>query len=90
MSDRLCLQLLFEARIPVRSRRGVCQATILYYLHNKEAVSNYIADWLEWSHRMQEEQRRNPPPVVIKLKKLIAEKEAMKKPQENDSQISAG
>jgi hypothetical protein len=25
MSDRLVLQLLFEARIPVRSRRGVCQ-----------------------------------------------------------------
>ena len=23
-------------------------ATILYYLHNKEAVSKYIADWLEW------------------------------------------
>ncbi|MCC5663041.1 DUF433 domain-containing protein [Nostoc sp. CHAB 5784] len=65
-------------------------ATILYYLHNKEAVSNYIADWLEWSHRMQEEQRRNPPPIVIKLKKLIVEKETMKKAQKNDSQISAG
>mgnify|MGYP003623063699 CR=1 FL=1 len=65
-------------------------ATILYYLHNKEAVSAYIADWLEWSHRMREEQRRNPPPVVIKLRKLIAEKEAIKKTQDNDSQISAG
>ncbi len=63
-------------------------ATILYYLHNKEAVSAYIANWLEWSHRMQEEQRRNPPPVVVKLMKLKAEREAMKKV--NDSQISAG
>lgn len=63
-------------------------ATILYYLHNKEAVSAYIADWLEWSHRAQEEQRRNPPPVVVKLMKLKAEREAMKKA--NDSQISAG
>ncbi|MEH2384585.1 MAG: DUF433 domain-containing protein [Nostoc sp.] len=65
-------------------------ATILYYLHNKEAVSAYIADWLEWSHRMQEEQRRNPPPVVIKLRKMIAERDAMKKTEDNDSQISAG
>ncbi len=65
-------------------------ATILYYLHNKEAVSAYIADWLEWSHRMQEEQRRNPPPVVIKLRKMIAERDAIKKIQDNDSQIFAG
>ena len=54
-------------------------ATILYYLHNKEAVSNYIADWLEWGHRMREEQRRNPSPVVQKLIQLKAEREAMKK-----------
>ncbi|KAB8316508.1 DUF433 domain-containing protein [Tolypothrix campylonemoides VB511288] len=60
-------------------------ATILYYLHNKEAVSTYIANWLDWSHRAREEQRRNPPPVVVKLMKLKAEREAMKKV--NDSQI---
>lgn len=54
-------------------------ATILYYLHNSEAVSNYITDWLEWGHRMREEQRRNPPPVVQKLMQLKAEREAMKK-----------
>ncbi|OUL36040.1 hypothetical protein BV372_09090 [Nostoc sp. T09] len=60
-------------------------ATILYYLHNKEAVSAYMTDWLEWSHRMQEEQRRNPSPVVAKLIKFKAEREAMKKT--DDSQI---
>ncbi|MFN6559380.1 MAG: DUF433 domain-containing protein [Nostoc sp. ChiSLP01] len=59
-------------------------ATILYYLHNKEAVSAYIADWLEWSHKMQEEQQRNPSPAVIKLKKLLAEKQALPKAQGND------
>jgi len=63
-------------------------ATILYYLHNKEEVSAYLTDWLEWSHRMREEQRRNPSPVVKKLMKLKAEREAMKKA--NESQISAG
>ena len=62
-------------------------ATILYYLHNKETVSAYMADWLENSHRMREEQRRNPPPVVVKLMKLKAEREAMKKT--HDSQISS-
>jgi uncharacterized protein (DUF433 family) len=65
-------------------------ATILYYLHNKEAVSTYIANWLEWSHRVREEQRRNPSPVVIKLMKLLAEKQGMQKTQDNDSEISAG
>jgi uncharacterized protein (DUF433 family) len=54
-------------------------ATILYYLHNKEAVSNYITDWLESGHRMREEQRRNPSPVVQKLMQFKAEREAMKK-----------
>ena len=23
-------------------------ATILYYLHNKEAVTRYLTDWIEW------------------------------------------
>lgn len=63
-------------------------ATILYYLHNKEAVSAYLTDWLEWSHRIREEQRQNPPPVVKKLMKLKAEREAIKRA--NESQVSAG
>lgn len=63
-------------------------ATILYYLHNKEAVSTYITDWLEHGHRAREEQKRNPPPVSEKLRKMRAEREAMKKA--NESQISAG
>ena len=35
-------------------------ATILYYLHNKEAVSTYLADWLEWSREMRRQQAANP------------------------------
>jgi len=49
-------------------------ATILHYLHNKQAVDAYMTDWLEWSDRMREEQRRNPNPVVERLRKLKAEK----------------
>ena len=63
-------------------------ATILYYLHNKEEVSKYIADWLEWGHKMREEQKRNPPPVVQRLIKIKAAKEAMKR--ENHAPISNG
>ncbi|MFB2981955.1 DUF433 domain-containing protein [Microseira sp. BLCC-F43] len=54
-------------------------ATILYYLHNKEEVSKYIADWLEWGHKMREEQKRNPPPVVQRLMKIKAAKAEMRK-----------
>lgn len=50
-------------------------ATILYYLHNRERVTAYLEDWLEWGRRMREEQDRNPPPVVVRLRALKAERE---------------
>lgn len=53
-------------------------ATILYYHHEKEKVSQYITDWLEWSHKMREEQRKNPPPGVQKLIEFKAEQKAQK------------
>ncbi len=49
-------------------------ATITYYLHNKEAVTRYLADWIEHGERMRDEQQQNPPPVVRKLRRLAAEK----------------
>ncbi|MCU0568019.1 MAG: DUF433 domain-containing protein [Oculatellaceae cyanobacterium Prado106] len=49
-------------------------ATLLYYLHNKESVTQYITDWLEWGHRMREEQKKNPPPISEKLRQLRAER----------------
>jgi uncharacterized protein (DUF433 family) len=52
-------------------------ATILYYLHNQETISNYMADWLDWGQKMRQEQRRNPSPVVRKLMQLKAESEAI-------------
>jgi uncharacterized protein (DUF433 family) len=63
-------------------------ATILYYLHNKETVNNYMTDWLGWIERMREEQRQNPPPVAGKLRKLRAEREAMR--QANGIQVPHG
>lgn len=54
-------------------------ATILYYLHNKEAVSKYVADWLEWGYQQRKAQELNPPPGMLRLRKLRAEREAAKK-----------
>ena len=45
-------------------------ATILYYLHNNEAVHQYVADWLEYGEQMRAEQEKNPPPVIQRLRKL--------------------
>lgn len=58
-------------------------ATILYYLHNKQAVETYLAEWLEWSHRMREEQRLNPPPIVERLRQLRAAKHSALHPAES-------
>lgn len=60
-------------------------ATILYYLHNKEAVSQYVAEWLEWSHQQLKAQQLNPSPAALRLQKERAKREAMKT---HDSQIS--
>ena len=51
-------------------------ATILYYLHNKEQVDKYIADWLEFGRRAREEQERHPSPAILRLRKIKAELKA--------------
>ncbi|HQE91435.1 MAG TPA: DUF433 domain-containing protein [Anaerolineae bacterium] len=43
-------------------------ATILYYLHNREQVEAYLADWLEWGQTMREAQSRSLPPFVGQLR----------------------
>ncbi|OCR02421.1 hypothetical protein BCD67_14335 [Oscillatoriales cyanobacterium USR001] len=51
-------------------------ATILYYLQNKETISNYIKNWIEHGHKMREQQRLNPPPVSEKLRQLRADRQS--------------
>jgi uncharacterized protein (DUF433 family) len=48
-------------------------ATILYYLHNKEQVEKYIADWLEYCHRSEKEHDENPHPATLRLRKIKEE-----------------
>ena len=51
-------------------------AAILYYLHNKEQIDQYMGDWLEHGRRMREEQARNPTPAMLKLRRIRSEREA--------------
>jgi uncharacterized protein (DUF433 family) len=54
-------------------------ATITYYLHNKDAVTTYLTDWIEHGRQMRAEQARHPTPVMLKLRDLKAEYKATKK-----------
>ncbi|MGK7903791.1 MAG: DUF433 domain-containing protein [Hormoscilla sp.] len=49
-------------------------ATILYYLHNREAVGKYFADWLEWSHQQHAtlSSGNDPDRVILRLRERIA------------------
>ena len=49
-------------------------ATVLYYLHNKQEIDEYLTNWLEWGHKMREDQKHNPPPISKKLYQLRAER----------------
>src|SRR5437588_13018765 len=48
-------------------------ATILYYLHNKEKVSKYLTDWLEWGREMRRRKAANPSTVSQSLRKITEE-----------------
>ena len=52
-------------------------ATILYYLQNQEEVGAYLEDYLKYCQTAREEYEKDPPPGVVRLRELIAEKEAM-------------
>jgi len=61
-------------------------ATIIYYLHNKETVSSYLAAWLEWSRNKRDEQERNPSPGIVRLRELKAAMDS-KRTGKNDHQM---
>lgn len=63
-------------------------ATILYYLHNRETVSAYLADWLEWGQSRRKEQERNPSPGVARLRQLKASLNS--EPAEENDQVPVG
>jgi uncharacterized protein (DUF433 family) len=48
-------------------------AVILYYLHNKETMDKYMADWLEYCRKSREEDVRRRPEFYEKLRRLKTE-----------------
>jgi ribosomal protein L30/L7E len=58
-------------------------ATILYYLHNQEAVSKYLADWMEFAHQQRKAQELNPPPALVWLRQELA-----KRKQTSEEQVA--
>jgi uncharacterized protein (DUF433 family) len=53
-------------------------ATILYYLENKEVVSKYVGEWLEYCLKAEAEYDRNPSPFARKLRKIKERQKAAK------------
>jgi uncharacterized protein (DUF433 family) len=62
-------------------------ATILYYLHNQEAVSDIGTDWLEWSHQQRKAQELNPHPAAARLRKLYKSRKRRINPVGKDNRI---
>lgn len=48
-------------------------ATILYYLHNKDAVSQYLTDWIEYGRKMRAEQAKMSTPFLERMRRAKAE-----------------
>lgn len=61
-------------------------ATILYYLHNKEQVDRYIADWLELGRKMRKDQASNPTPAILRLRQIKADRRAAERKDEYGTQ----
>jgi len=81
--ETVLYEYLFNARTPEEIQKTYpsltleeVYATLLYYLHNKEAVEQYIEDWLEWGHQQRKAQASHPHPITERLQKLKAEKQA--------------
>lgn len=48
-------------------------ATILYYLHHRDAIAQYLTNWLNYCAQAEREQDKNPPEIVTKLKRRKAQ-----------------
>lgn len=52
-------------------------ATILYYLHNQESVTQYMADWLKYCQESATQQDENPPEYILRLRQIKAAQRGM-------------
>ena len=59
-----------ESHINDAIRRELRRGGQVYYLHNREDVSVYLREWIEFGRQMRESQAQNPPPFVARLRTL--------------------
>jgi uncharacterized protein (DUF433 family) len=52
-------------------------ATVLYYLHNREAVSSYLAAYLEYCERVRREAAEDRSPGIERLRRIKAQLEGL-------------
>jgi uncharacterized protein (DUF433 family) len=51
-------------------------AVLLYYLHNKETMDKYMADWLAYCQKSRQEDMQKRPQFYEKLRRLLSEEKA--------------
>ena len=64
-------------------------ATILYYWRERETVSQYLKNWLEYCLEAEQAQDQNPSPFVQRLLKIKSEQSAAPAAVSSDYEISA-
>ena len=63
-----------QARHPTLTLEEV-YATLTYYLHNKAAMDQYVADWRAHGEEAWRRQQQEPPsPVVARLREIVRER----------------
>ncbi|MDJ1184969.1 DUF433 domain-containing protein [Roseofilum casamattae] len=63
-------------------------ATILFYLSDREKISQYMSEWLTHCTKSEQAQDENPPEFILKLRKLRAERQSTLK-RNNEYSVSS-
>jgi uncharacterized protein (DUF433 family) len=78
--ETILTQYLHQAQTPEEIKEGLrtvtlerVYATILYYLHNREAVSGYLADYLENTRQTRDAAAQDPSPARQRLLQIKAQ-----------------
>ncbi|MGB3509895.1 MAG: DUF433 domain-containing protein [Microcoleaceae cyanobacterium] len=68
-----CHQSLEEiSQVYTNLTREQMYATILYFIHNQEDITQYMTDWFNSCRESEKKQDENPPEYIIRLGKLKA------------------
>jgi uncharacterized protein (DUF433 family) len=70
--EDILYEYIFNAKSPDELQRRFptltleqIYATLTYYLHNKEKIDAYLADWIEFGERMRAEQAKIHRPLAV-------------------------